>query len=100
MKLKIVNVSKFIRSIIILIGVIICISIFAFNTSLSHKETTYKTVYVANGDTLWDIAKNEKENNNYYENKDIRYVVDNIKTVNKLSNSDLTANQELIIPLI
>lgn len=100
MKLRIVNVSKFVRSIIILIGIIICISIFAFNTSLSHKESTYKTIYVANGDTLWSIAKTEKNSNPYYEDKDVRDIVNSIKIVNNLETSDLNLNQELIIPSI
>lgn len=100
MNLKIVNLPKFIRSILIILGIIVCVNLFISNTTFSHGESNYKTIYVANGDTLWSIAKEEKEINAYYENKDIRDIVSNIKTVNKLSNSDLFANQELIIPEI
>lgn len=100
MNLKIVNVSKFIRSIFIMIGIIMCIALFLTNTSFSHKDTQYKTIYVSNGDTLWSIAKDEKSINSFYENKDIRDVVDSIKSVNKLKNSDLSINQKLVIPYI
>lgn len=76
------------------------ISLFISNISFSHGENNYKTIYVSNGDTLWSIAKEEQENNAYYEDKDIREVVNNIKTVNKLNSSDLSSNQKLVIPCI
>ncbi|MCI9286798.1 MAG: LysM peptidoglycan-binding domain-containing protein [Clostridia bacterium] len=100
MNLKIANKKKFIRSILIILGVIMFISLFISNISFSHGENKYKTIYVSNGDTLWSIAKEEQENNAYYEDKDIREVVSNIKTVNKLNNSDLSTNQKLVIPCI
>ncbi len=98
MNLKITNKKKFIRSILIVLGVIMFISLFIGNISFSHGENSYKTIYVSNGDTLWSIAKEEQGSNAYYENKNIREVVNNIKTVNKLNNSDLSTNQKLVIP--
>lgn len=100
MKFKIVNLSKFIRSILVILGIIICISLFISNISFSHTETKYKTIYVSNGDTLWNIAKEEKTSNSYYSNKDVRYIVNNIKGINKLSNCDLSVGQKLVIPSI
>lgn len=100
MNLKITNKIKFIRSILIILGAIMFISLFISNISFSHGENNYKTIYVSNGDTLWSIAKEEQENNAYYEDKDIREVVNNIKTVNKLNSSDLSSNQKLVIPCI
>lgn len=100
MNLKITNKKKFIRSILIILGVIMLISLFISNISFSHGENNYKTIYVSNGDTLWSIAKEEQENNAYYEDKDIREVVNNIKIVNKLNSSDLSSNQKLVIPCI
>lgn len=100
MNLKIVNVSKLVRSILVILGIIICISLFISNTSFSHKDTQYKTIYVSNGDTLWSIAKDERNSNAFYENKDIRDIIDSIKSLNKLSNSNLSINQKLVIPYI
>ena len=100
MKLKIVNLGKFVRSIAIILGVIIVISLFINNTTLSNTEIKYKEIYVSNGDTLWSIAKEEKQSNAYYEDKDIRDIVNNIKSVNKLDNTDLKTNQQLLIPKI
>lgn len=98
MKLKIVNLSKFIRSIVLILGIILCIGLFISNISFSHTETTYKTLYVSNGDTLWSIAKEEKNSNSYYDNKDVRDIVNNIKEINKLSNCDLSVGQKLLVP--
>ncbi len=98
MKLKIVNFSKFIRSIMLIVGIIFIISLFINNKSFSYKENEFKEIYVSNGDTLWSIAKEEKENNPYYKNKDIRDIVNNIKSINKLNSENLFANQKLIIP--
>ncbi len=100
MKLKIKNISKFIRSILIILGIIICVGLFITNKSFSHTEANYKTIYVARGDSLWSIAKEEQEINNYYKNKDVRYIINNLKKVNKLSNNDLSVNQKLIVPEI
>lgn len=100
MRLKIVSLSKFIRSILIVLGLFLLASLFISNKSFSHKDIEYKTICVSYGDTLWSIAKDEKGSNPYYDNKDIRDVVDNIKSINKLSNSDISVNQKLIIPYI
>lgn len=44
------------------------------------------------------IAKNEIENNKYFENKDIREVVNELKTINNLSTSSLYEGDKLKIP--
>ncbi len=98
MNLKIVNFSKFLRSIILIIGITFIISLFINNKSFSYKENEYKEIYISNGDTLWSIAKEEKENNLYYKNQDIRDIVNDIKLINKLNTSNLFANQKLLIP--
>ena len=98
--MKIVNKKKFIRSISVTIGLIIFITLTLINTSFSHTETTYKTIAVISGDTLWNIAKSERDNNVYFENKDIRYIVDEIKYINNLDNCNLKIGDELIIPTI
>lgn len=98
--MKIVNKKKFIRSTSITIGLIVFIILLLINTSFSHTETVYKKVAVISGDTLWSIAKYEKTNNLYFENKDIRDIVDEIKCLNKLSSSNLKVGDELNIPTI
>lgn len=98
--MKIVNIKKFIRSITIAVIIIIGLSLLISNTTYSHGEKQYKTIYVSNGDTLWSIAKSNQESNDYYKGKDIRYIVNDIAKINNIENSNIKINQELLIPVI
>lgn len=95
--MKIVNKSKFIKTTSIL-ALIICLIIIFSKTTYSKVEIEYKESYIYKGDTLWTIAKNEIENNKYFENKDIREVVNELKTINNLSTSSLYEGNKLKIP--
>ncbi len=95
--MRIVNKTKFIRSNVILAILISSIVIFATN-AYSNVETKYKEEYVCAGDTLWSIAQEELENNKYFEGKDIRYVVNELKKVNNLANANLNEGDKLKIP--
>ena len=98
--MKIVNRKKFIRSVSITIGLIIFIIMLFVNTSFSHTETKLKKLCISSGDSLWGIAEYEKKNNPYFENKDIRNIVDEIKYINNLKTSNLNIGDELNIPSI
>ena len=98
--MKIVNKKKFIRSMTITIGLIIFIILIIINKCFSYTETNYKKISIISGDSLWSIAKYEKENNIYFEDKDIRYIVDEIKYINNLDASNLNVGDELSIPII
>ena len=95
--MKIVNKGKFIKTNLILIIIVGAIIGFTTNT-YSKVKTKYKEEYVYSGDTLWSIAQNELENNKYFEGKDIRYVIEELKKVNNLSNSNLTEGDKIRIP--
>lgn len=95
--MKIVNKGKFIKTNLILIIIVGAIIGFTTNT-YSKVETKYKEEYVYSEDTLWSIAQNELENNKYFEGKDIRYVIEELKKVNNLSNSNLTEGDKIRIP--
>ena len=92
------NRKKFVRAILLIVGVIVFINLLIADESYSHQEIKYKTLSVLSGDTLWDIAEEEQETNAYYEGKDIRDIVQNIKSINNLSSSSLKAGQTLEIP--
>ena len=98
--MRIVNVKKFTRSILIIMGIILCFTLFINKASLSHGETEYKTIYVSEGDTLWNIAKSNQTNNAYYKDKDVRYIINYLMKINNLNNSNININQELLIPVI
>lgn len=96
--MKIVNMKKFLRMTLIVFVIIIGISLYFSNVSFSKGDIKNKTVNVTKGDTLWSIAREEQENNAYYENKDIRDIIYEIKKLNKLdNNSNLKIGQRLII---
>lgn len=96
--MRIVNKKKFIRMVILVMGFIILLFICFSNISFSKGEVKTKTIYVSSGDTLWTIAKEEQENNSYYEDKDIRDIVYQIKKLNNIqNNSNLIEGQKIII---
>lgn len=102
-KVKIVNMKKFIRSIIILSGIVIAIILFSSKGTLSHSEKEqihYETISVFQGDTLWSIATNQQQNNPYYSEKDVRFVVSELRKINKLDNANLQIGQKLKVPII
>ena len=98
--MKIVNTKKFVRSLILMFGVLFLICFIFVNKSFSHSEKSYKQIYISSGDTLWSIAKEENNNNEYFDSKDIREIVYELKSINNLSNSNLIIGQELNIPII
>ena len=68
--------------------------------TLSTNIVSYTETYVEEGDTLWQIAGNQQNNNEYYKNKEIRDIVSNLKKVNNLKTSNLSVGQKIIIPTI
>ena len=97
--MKIKNRKKFITSITILICIAIFIILLSTKT-FSHGEYETKTIYISNGDTLWTIASAEQENNKYYENKNIREIINDIKYINNLDSSYIYEGQKIEIPTI
>ena len=95
-----INKRKFFRSISITIGLIIFLILSLSNISFSHSEIIYKERVVSSGDTLWSIAKYEQNNNIYFENTDVRDIIDEIKFLNNLSSSNLSIGDKLSIPTI
>lgn len=98
--MKIVNKIKFIKSILIISFILIFFSLILSKSSFSFEETKYKNIIVSSGDTLWSIAKEEKNNNDYFKNKDIRDVIFEIKYLNNLNDSNLKVGEKLSIPNI
>lgn len=90
--MRIKSKFKFIRGILIIIAII---SLFVCKSILSFNKENYKTIYVANGETLWEIAKYEQETNEYYKGKDVREIVYSIKTINNLEDSNVYEGQAL-----
>lgn len=99
MKIRIVNKKKFIRGLIIIIGLII-MGVIGINNTYSKTKISYKEDYILKGETLWSIAENEINSNQYYKNKDIREVMYEIKKINNLKNGNLEIGQKILIPYL
>lgn len=102
MKKKVQNKRKFkfsrykvIRNFIV-IGIFVIV-FFSVKTYAYTDKTIYKEITVSSGQTLWEIAKIEKESNEFYKNKDLREIVNSIKQTNKLTTSLIYENQVLKI---
>ena len=104
MKVKILKKTKInVKRIFLTIGVIFLIALFLIifmgnNNTYSNTEVSYKKIYVSSGDTLWEIAETEAANNAYYAKSDVRYIMKDLKEINKLTTSNIYVGQELIIP--
>ena len=98
--MRIKDMKKFIRSILIALGVVgILLLMLTYPPALSHEDVTYKTITVSSGDTLWKIAEDLQSNNNYYKGKDVRYIIDDLVNVNHLDSKALVVNQKLQVPI-
>lgn len=98
MKVKIVNIKKFVRSLILInIGVILLLFI-SLNNTYSKGEIRYKDEYITYGDTIWKIAEKEGKENKYFENKDVRSIVKEIKSINNIENQTLQVGEKILIP--
>ena len=70
----------------------IIVGMFGFqNVSLGDSIPEYVTITVSKGDTLWTIARD------YYQEKDVRDVIEQIKEINNLKNSNIKVGQELLL---
>ena len=98
MKLKIVNMKKFTRSLVIAMLSILFLLFIGLSNTYSKGEVRYKEQYIYQGDTLWTIAQQEAKENKYYENEDIRNIVNEIRNINNMDNSNLKVGQKLQIP--
>ena len=98
MKLKIVNMKKFIRSLIIVMLSILFLLFVGLSNTYSKGEVRYREQYIYEGDTLWSIAEEELKENKYYENEDIRNIVNEIKNINDIDSGNLKVGQKIRIP--
>ena len=97
--MKIVNKKKFIRTIAILIGIGI-IGLIIMSKSYSNASIMYKEYYIYGGDTLWSIAEEQIANNEYFKNKDIRYIIFELQNINNLKTSNLFEGNIIKVPVL
>lgn len=87
-KLRIVNKKRFVTSISILIVIIISI----FNCVFATKTVEYENYTVAQGDTLWSIASENKK-----VGQDVREYIYELREVNNMNDCLIYPNQVIKI---
>ena len=97
MKLKIVNMKKFISSLIMVTIGIIFLLFTGFSNTYSKVDIRYKDEYIISGDTIWKIAEKEASENKYFKNVDVRSIVKEIKNINNIKNETLEIGQKILI---
>ena len=85
------NKRKF-YSIIIVLSIMLTTVFFATN-AYGYEGTSYDTITVHKGDTLWDLA------GEYCKKGDIRRFIYEIKKANNLTESNIYEGDELKIPV-
>ena len=92
-KVKIVNKKRFFISIFLLLIVFILIFVITVYANETTKpDTEYKEYIVAPGDTLWDIASENRDG------KDIRTYLYKIKKLNEIQTSDISIGMKIKLP--
>lgn len=96
-RLRIVNKKRFMLSTTFLMVTLFFMisNIFALiNRVEGYDEPEYKEIIVADGDTVWNLAREYGP-----ENKDVRKAIYEISLVNDLDTYDIYPGQVLKIPL-
>ena len=97
--MRIKNKLKFIRTTTLMVLSIIGLFIIFSKSTYSKVEVGYTEDLVCKGDTLWSIAEEQAETNKYFENKDIREIVYELKEINNFDSSSLYQGQKIRIPI-
>lgn len=79
-------------AIVMLVTFLTCNMILVFAQNTEPDTTTYSTIAVEDGDTLWSIAK---EN---FPNSDPRDIIQEIRDINGIDNHTIYAGMTLLVP--
>ncbi|MFZ5639152.1 MAG: cell division suppressor protein YneA [Bacillota bacterium] len=88
------NPVKFFRGIGLVIILAVTMTFFIKGSATGTLQTGYKQITVKKGDTIWEIARDNKNGGT-----DIEEVIYAIKQANKIKNSGLYPGQVIKVPL-
>ena len=82
-------------SVLVIVLLIVCLFGFSKKTEANDGTvTTYMSVEIQKGDTLWSIAKE-----NAPENMSIHKYIQEVRRINHLITNDIISGEALIIPI-
>lgn len=87
------NIRKFTTFTILTLSLLIILPLVFQSVANGGTEVKFQTIYVENGDNLWNIAQNYTP-----KGEDVRSTIAKIKDFNKLEQSNLSPGQEIKIP--
>lgn len=85
------NPIRLLLTFVVIVSMTIAIMLIFQVSASGDSVPQYRTIVVAKGDTLWNIAKNNRN-----EELDIQAQISEIKELNKI-NSNVKVGQELVI---
>lgn len=86
--MRIKNKRKFVRGLIIIAIILLAIT----SKSVSKSKKEYEEYIVQEGDTLWNIALEYKD-----EKQDTREYIYELKKLNNMNTSELKTNEKIMI---
>jgi hypothetical protein len=88
------NPVRFFRGIGLVIILAVTMTFFIKGSATGTLQTDYKQITVKRGDTIWEIARDNKDGGT-----EIEEVIYAIKKANKINNSGIYPGQVIKIPL-
>lgn len=94
-------VEKFMKKIreraflLITLGMILCLGTMALGAQKEQtREIYYEAVFIHSGDTLWQIAKKYKA-----DNEKIEHMISEIMEINGMRSENIISGESLIVPM-
>lgn len=88
------NPLRFFRGIGLVIILAVTMTFFIKSSATGTVQADYKQITVKRGDTIWEIARDNKDGGT-----EIEELIHAIKKVNKLNNSGIYPGQVIKVPL-
>ena len=93
MGIKIKDMNKF--KVFCFVTVLVVLTILQVKSIYSYNYPAIKSVVVVSGETLWDIARDNKA-----QGEDTRKYISKIETLNKIAAQDIKEGQVIKIPVL
>ena len=93
-------IANIVQMILLAMGISGAIPVFVVYSIMFYGGKKLCDKYVGQKQSKYEMLENKKKSDEYYKNKDIRYIISDLIRINKLNTSILIVNQELKIPKI
>jgi hypothetical protein len=88
------TIATYVIGVLTIVGAISIVTHYIQSTEIENQIISWKSIVVAHGDTIWDIADDER-----YNSYDPRIISDIIEEKNDITGN-ITAGQEILVPVM